>query len=177
MDSLLDDIREAFRVQKRLGDGALAQATEASVHLRLDVEGNSIAVLVKHLYGNARSRWSDFLTSDGEKPTRRRDEEFEADDAALETVLVWWEDTWAVAFATLESLTAADLERDVLLRGETLSVPFALFRQLGHVANHVGQIVMLAKHGAGSSWKTLSLPRVETSEYRERLRRASEEQG
>ncbi len=176
-ESLLADIREAYRLQKQLGDGALAQATEASVHFRLDVEGNTIAVIVKHLYGNARSRWPDFLTADGEKASRRRDEEFEADDASLETVRAWWEDTWTLAFATLTSLTASDLQRNIILHGKPLSVPLALLKQLGHIANHVGQIVMLAKHGAGPKWATLSVPRVATDEYHERLRRVEEEQG
>ncbi len=159
LDAILGDIRHAFRAQKTLGDGALAQLEDPDVLLRLDVEGNSVAALVKHLRGNMLSRWTAFLTEDGEKATRRRDDEFEVEVASLAEVLAWWEEGWGVALATLDSLRPDDLERTVTVRGEPHSVPKALLRQLTHVAYHVGQIVLLAKHARGERWSTLSIPR------------------
>lgn len=157
--TVLDELAAAYRAQKRLGDGALAQLEDADVNLRVDPLSNSIAVIVKHLRGNMLSRWRDFLTSDGEKPERRRDEEFEEEQADLAQVTGWWEEAWTVALGELEALTPADLERTVTIRGDPHGVTRALLRQLTHTAQHVGQLVLLAKHARGGRWRTLSIPR------------------
>ena len=157
--TLLEELEDAFRAQKRLGDGALAQLEDADVRLRPDPSSNSIAVIVKHLHGNMLSRWTDFLGSDGEKPARRRDEEFVEDVAGIAQVRSWWEQAWQAALTELGALAPADLERTVTIRGEAHSVPRALLRQLTHTAQHVGQIVLLAKHARGEDWRTLSIPR------------------
>jgi len=157
--TILDEIKASFRAQKALGDGALAQLDDADVLVRPDPDSNSVAVIVNHLRGNMVSRWTDFLTSDGEKATRRRDDEFEVESASLAEVLAWWEEGWAVALGELATLVPDDLARTVTIRGEPHSVPRALFRQLTHTAYHVGQIVLLAKHVRGDQWTTLSIPR------------------
>jgi hypothetical protein len=156
---LLAEIVNGFRAQKRAGDAALAQLADEDWQRRLDAESNSIAVLVRHLDGNMRSRWSEFLASDGEKPTRQRDAEFEDADLAPDELRRLWERGWSTVFAAIEPLTPADLTRVVTIRGEPHSVARALLRQLTHYAQHVGQIVLLAKHLRGPSWRTLSIPR------------------
>lgn len=163
--TLLSELKDAYRAQKALGDGALAQLEDADVNLRPDPLSNSVAVIVKHLHGNMLSRWANFLTSDGEKPERRRDEEFEEDGASVAQVRAWWDDAWSVALRELDALGAADLERTVTIRGEPHSVPRALLRQLTHTAQHVGQIVLLAKHARGGDWRTLSIPRRGTAAF------------
>lgn len=167
MQTVLDEIRASFRAQKALGDGALRQLEGADVHVRADPEGNSIAVLVKHLRGNMLSRWTGFLDRDGEKPERDRDAEFEEHDASLEDVLRWWDEGWSAASSALDALAPDDLARTVRLRGEPHSVPGALLRQLTHTAQHVGQIVLLAKHARGERWRTLSIPRGGTRAFNE----------
>lgn len=157
--TFLDEVRSAYRAQKKLGDGALAQLEDADVHLLLDPESNSIAIIVKHLWGNMLSRWTDFLHSDGEKASRQRDAEFEEARATREQVMAWWEQGWAAALSALDALGPDDLGRTVTIRGEIHTVPRALLRQLTHYANHVGQIVLLAKHARGEAWATLSIPR------------------
>jgi hypothetical protein len=156
---LLAEVVEGFRAQKRAGDAALAQLEDDDWQRRLDEESNSVAVLVRHLDGNMRSRWSEFLTSDGEKPTRQRDAEFEDATAAPDELLAIWERGWSAVFAAIEPLTPDDLARVVPIRGEPHSVARALLRQLTHYAQHVGQIVLLAKHLRGPAWRTLSIPR------------------
>lgn len=163
--TLLGELKDAYRAQKRLGDGALAQLEDADVNARPDPLANSVAVIVKHLHGNMLSRWTDFLTSDGEKPERRRDEEFEEERATVAQVRAWWDEAWRVAFAELDALGPADLGRSVTIRGEPHSVPRALLRQLTHTAQHVGQIVLLAKHARGEEWRTLSIPRGGTAQF------------
>jgi hypothetical protein len=156
----LFDLVRTFRNYKALGDGALAQVSDADLHTLVDPEANSIAVIVKHLAGNLRSRFTDFLTSDGEKPERDRDAEFEMHrPASRDDIVGWWEDAWAIALASLDSLTAEDLERTVTIRGEPFLVFEALSRLAAHAAYHVGQIVFLAKHFAGPRWKSLSIPK------------------
>ena len=158
-ETLLAEIVNGFRTQKRAGDAALAQLADDDWQRRLDPESNSIAVLVRHLDGNMRSRWSDFLASDGEKPTRERDAEFEDAAVAPDELRRVWERGWATLFAAIESLTPADVTRVVTIRGEPHSVAGALLRQLTHYAQHVGQIVLLAKHLRGPAWRTLTMPR------------------
>jgi len=149
----------SFRRQKSTADRALAQLREEDWHAALDQESNSIAVLVQHMAGNLRSRWRDFLTTDGEKPDRDRDAEFEDAGRQPSELRAAWEDGWSIALASLDSLTAVDLGKQVTIRGERSSVAEALVRSLDHAAGHVGQIIMLAKHWRGEQWQTLTLPR------------------
>jgi len=156
----LRDILRTYRTHKSMGDRALAQVADADLHRLIDPDANSIAVLVQHQAGNLRSRFTDFLTTDGEKPDRNRDGEFEMpDQMSRDELLQRWESGWAIAFASIEALTPDDLERTVTARGEQFLVVEALDKLAAHAAYHVGQIVFLAKHFVGSSWKTLSIPR------------------
>ena len=156
----LVDIVRTFRNYKTLGDRAMSQVSDADLHTLLDPDANSIAVIVKHLAGNLRSRFKDFLTSDGEKPDRDRDAEFEMPERASRAVLMaWWDEAWAIALGSIESLTPDDLERTVTIRGEQFHVVEALNRLAAHAAYHVGQMVFLAKHFAGPQWRSLSIPK------------------
>ena len=164
--SYLRDSLSLFRYYKTLTERAMAQVTDEQLFAVLDGEMNCIAIIVKHMAGNMRSRWTDFLTSDGEKPDRDRDAEFElAATDTREHVLGLWEQGWAVVFAAISSLTPADLDKRVRVRGEAHSVIEAINRQTTHYAAHVGQIVLLAKHYAGSGWQTLSIPRGKSKEF------------
>lgn len=168
---LADAIRQ-FHGQKRLVESAIAQIPEQALFTALDPEGNSIAIVMKHMAGNMRSRWTDFLTSDGEKPDRHRDSEFEKEPSdSRESLRERWESGWATLFAAVESLAPADLSRNVSIRGEPHSVVRAIARQLTHYAYHAGQIVFLAKHFTGPAWRSLSIPRGES----ERVNRAMRE--
>jgi len=162
----LDDMRERFESYRSLAERAFAQTEPSERFIELSPGGNSIAHLMKHIAGNLRSRWTDFLTSDGEKPDRNRDTEFElgdGDDAqSLERA---WNAGWELLFAALDSITPADLERTVLIRHEPHSVISAMNRALGHYAMHVGQIVLIAKHLRGERWQTLSIPRGGTEQF------------
>ena len=158
-DAYLTDVRVQFEKMKQLAEGAIAQVPDHQLLVSLDPESNSLAVIMKHMAGNLRSRFTDFLTADGEKPNRNRDGEFEVDTATREQILADWESGWKVLFATLQTLTADDLLRDVFIRAERHSVIQALDRQLTHHSYHVGQIVFLAKHLRAAEWKTLSMPR------------------
>jgi len=162
----LSDIVRAFRGYKMLGEAAIAQVSDHDLHTLLDPEANSVAIIVKHLAGNFRSRYAEFLTTDGEKPDRDRDREFEAHERPSRgQIVAWWESGWAVALASLEALTPDDLERTVRIRGEAFLVFEALNRSVTHTAYHVGQIVLLAKHFAGPDWKSLSIPKGESKAY------------
>jgi hypothetical protein len=149
-----------------LGERAIAQVTsDADLHRQLDGDSNSIAVIVKHIGGNLRSRFTDFLTTDGEKPDRNRDSEFEIEGApSRDRLLRWWNDGWDVALESIGSLKPDDLERTVTIRGEELLVVEALNRSVTHIAYHVGQIVYLARHFASGAWQTLSIPRGRSAE-------------
>jgi hypothetical protein len=156
----LEETIRQLRKLKDLADKAMAQIRDEDWFTTLDEEANSIAVIVKHMAGNMRSRWTDFLTSDGEKPDRRRDLEFEIEVRdAKESLLKRWEIGWRCLFDALTPLKPEDLGKTVLIRGEPHSVMQAINRQLSHYAYHVGQIVFLAKHFAGARWQTLSVPR------------------
>jgi Protein of unknown function (DUF1572) len=163
--SYLEDSLAIFRQYKILADRALAQVTDEQLLLTLDEETNSIAVLVKHLSGNMRSRWTAFLTSDGEKPDRNRDSEFVDPPATRAALLEQWEAGWAALFGAVEPLTDADLGRTVLIRGEAHSVMQAINRQIAHYAQHIGQIVLLAKHYAGNRWRCLSVPKNKSADF------------
>lgn len=147
----------------------MAQVSDEQLVTVLDSDGNSIAVIVKHMAGNMRSRWTDFLTSDGEKPDRNRDMEFEEPPATREAVLALWERGWQSLFSGLEPLTEADLQRTVAIRGEAHSVMQAINRQMAHYAYHCGQIVFLAKHFTHAEWKSLSVPREQSAESNRRV--------
>jgi hypothetical protein len=161
----LDEIRRQLRGHKRLAEGALAQLKDEDFFVTLDPESNSIAILIKHISGNMRSRFTDFLTTDGEKPDRHRDGEFELSDKTTRAELMnWWEEGWKVVFGALDSLTPDDVMRTVQIRQEPHTVMQALNRALAHYATHLGQIVFLAKHFRSSEWKTLSIPRGKSEE-------------
>lgn len=163
----LEEARRQFRGHKRMGEAAMAQLKDEEFFVTLDPESNSVAILVKHLAGNMRSRFSDFLTSDGEKPDRFRDREFEITPSTTRAdVMKWWEDGWAVVLNTIESLKAEDVMRTVTIRGEAHSVLQAVNRQIAHYAQHTGQVVFLAKHLRSSDWKTLSIPRGKSEEFK-----------
>jgi uncharacterized protein DUF1572 len=163
----LEEINRQFRGHKRMGEAALAQLEEGELFVSIDPESNSVAALVKHIAGNARSRFTDFLTSDGEKPDRFRDQEFEVSEKTTrEDVLGWWEQGWTHVFSTLDSLRPEDVQRTVTIRGEPHTVMQALNRALAHYAQHIGQIVFLAKHLRSSRWQTLSIPRGKSEDYK-----------
>jgi hypothetical protein len=151
-----------FRNYKALAEGAIAQVpTDADLQRMLDPDSNSIVIIVKHVAGNLRSRFRDFLTTDGEKPDRQRDTEFEATETiAREEVLEWWNAGWAIAMHSIEALTPDDLGRTVYIRGEPFGVMEALNRSVTHTAYHVGQIVYLARHLASPNWQSLSIPKA-----------------
>lgn len=163
--SYLKDSIDLFRYFKRLGDRAMSQVPEDALSAILDPESNSIAVIVKHLAGNMRSRWNDFLTVDGEKPDRNRDSEFEAAPKTRGELNELWESNWKLVFDALAPLTESDLSRTIYIRGEAHSVMQAINRNLTHTTYHVGQIVFLAKHFAGSNWKSLTIPRGKSADF------------
>ena len=164
MDSLASAIN-AFRANKRLADKAIAQVSDEKLRIALDDGTNSIAVIMKHVAGNLRSRWTDFLTTDGEKPDRHRDSEFIDDFGSRDDILSFWENGWDCLFSTLESLSDSDLEKTVTIRGEPHSVSLAIARSLGHTCYHVGQIVLLARHHVGEDWNVLTIPRGKSEEF------------
>jgi hypothetical protein len=163
--SYLEDSLTLFRYYKKLCDDAMAQVADEELTRVLDGEMNSIAQIVKHMAGNMRSRWTDFLTSDGEKPDRNRDGEFVDPPASREALLAIWEDGWNRIFTALGPLTEADMSRTVTIRGEPHSIMQAINRQMAHYAYHCGQIVMLAKHFRGENWKSLSVPRNKSADF------------
>jgi hypothetical protein len=167
--SYLEDSIGVFRYYKRLAEGAIAQVSDEELYRSLDPEMNSIALIVKHMAGNMCSRWSDFLTSDGEKPDRNRDCEFELPPQGREAVLELWERGWETLFGALEPLTDADLARTVTIRGEAHSVMQAINRQLAHYPYHCGQIVFLAKHLRHENWHSLSVPRGHSQEFNQKV--------
>jgi hypothetical protein len=149
----------SFQYHKTLADRAIAQVSDAALHQAIDAETNSIAVIVQHLSGNLASRWTDFLTTDGEKPTRDRDQEFVDAKAGRAELLAAWEAAWNQLFASLAALVPDDFQRTVTIRGEAHSIPLAIQRSLAHTSYHIGQIVLLARHWAGDQWTTLTIPR------------------
>jgi hypothetical protein len=157
--SYLQDSRNVLRAYKNLADRAMAQVSDQQLFTALGEETNSIAIIVKHMAGNMRSRFTDFLTTDGEKPDRNRDSEFEPSPAARAELMALWENGWKCVFDALEPLTDADLVRTVTIRGEPHSVMQAINRQIAHYANHTGQVILLAKYFAGPQWQTLSIPK------------------
>ena len=164
----LEEARRQLRGHKRMGEGAMNQLKDADFFVTLDAESNSIAILVKHLAGNMRSRFTDFLTSDGEKPDRFRDREFEMMAAPTRAdVMKWWEEGWGCVFSALDALKPEDVMRTVPIRGEPHTVLQAVNRQIAHYAQHIGQMVFLAKHLRSSDWQTLSIPRGKSEEFKQ----------
>jgi hypothetical protein len=167
--SFLEDSLAVFRYYKKLAERAMEHVTDEQLFAQLDDEANSIAIIVKHMTGNMRSRWTDLLTTDGEKPNRNRDSEFISPPATRQALLEDWEKGWDCVFKALESLTDADLGRTVTIRGEAHSVMQAVNRQLAHYPHHVGQIVLLTKHFAGDRWQSLSVPRNKSAEFNRKV--------
>ncbi len=163
----LDEARRQMRGHKRMGEGAMAQLRDEDFFVTLDPESNSVAILAKHLAGNMRSRFTDFLTSDGEKPNRFRDREFEVTTATTRAdVMRWWEEGWACVVGAIDALKPEDVMRTVTIRNEPHTVLQAINRQIAHYAQHIGQIVFLAKHLRSTDWKTLSIPRGKSEEFK-----------
>ncbi len=162
----LDEVRRGLRGYKRLAEAAIAQLSGEEMFRQIDPEANSVAVLMKHISGNMRSRFTDFLTSDGEKPGRHRDQEFIQENLTREDLMRTWETEWQRLFTTLESLQPEDVGRTITIRGEEHTVLQALNRALLHYTQHIGQIVFLAKHIRGAEWKSLSIPRGKSEEYK-----------
>ena len=165
MPNLAQEFKTAFAYNKQLAEKAVAQINDEHLRTALDPETNSITVIMKHVAGNLRSRWTDFLTSDGEKPWRDRDDEFEDTFAGREQLMEFWEAGWAVLFGTLDSLKDSDFAKNVTIRGESLSVPLAIGRSLSHCGYHVGQIVMISRILAGDAWTTLTVPRGGSKDF------------
>jgi hypothetical protein len=171
----LDESRRQMRGHKRLAEGAMAQLRDDELFITLDAESNSVAVIVKHMAGNMRSRFTDFLTTDGEKPDRHRDQEFEMTATTTRSeVMTWWEEGWSRVIGAIESLEPEDLMRKVTIRGEPHTVLQAINRQIAHYAQHTGQIVFLAKHIRSSKWKTLSIARGKSEELNTKLSKTFE---
>ena len=168
--SYLEDSLSLFRQQKKLAEGAIGQVSDEQLYAVLDEEMNSIAVVVKHMAGNMRSRWTDFLTSDGEKPDRDRDSEFVDPPPTREALMKLWEEGWDRVFTALGPLSDSDLARTVTIRGEAHSVMQAINRQIAHYAYHCGQIVLLAKHFQHDRWRSLSVPRAKSADFNKRVR-------
>ncbi len=160
---------DEFEKIKKLADKAINQLTDEHLHVAIDSESNSVAVIMRHMAGNMRSRWVDFLTSDGEKPNRMRDQEFEETNVSREELLAEWEHGWQCVFDAVRPLTDADLQRTVIVRSEPHSVYQAISRQISHYAGHTYQILFLAKHLLGPHWKTLSIPRGQSEEFNRRM--------
>jgi len=164
-ETYLEDVLERLRGTKRLADEAAAQVSDEEFFRALDPEANSIAVVMKHMAGNMRSRWTDFLTSDGEKPDRRRDSEFVAEGEDRRAILEAWEAGWRLVFDAVGSLAPADLTRAITIRHEPYTVVSAINRQLAHYNQHAGQIIFLAKHFKSSAWRSLSIPRGQSETF------------
>jgi len=163
----LEEIKRQFRGHKRMGEAAMAQLEDRDFVVALDAESNSVGTLVKHIAGNARSRFTDFLSSDGEKPDRFRDREFEMSaQTTRDEVMGWWEEAWLHVFSTLDSLAPEDVQRTVTIRQEPHTVMQALNRALAHYAQHIGQIVFLAKHLRSKQWQTLSIARGKSENFK-----------
>jgi uncharacterized damage-inducible protein DinB len=164
-DNYLASTRKLFRHYKALADKAIAQINEEQLHWQFNPESNSIAIIIQHMAGNSISRWTDFLTSDGEKPSRNRDAEFEETAINKEELLLLWEKGWQCLFDAIEPLTETDLTRIIYIRNEGHTVTEAINRQLAHLAYHTGQIVLLAKMLAGENWRSLTIPKGQSQQF------------
>jgi hypothetical protein len=165
METCIGELRKV----KRLADKSIEQLDDAQLWMRIDPDANSVAVIMRHVAGNMRSRWTDFRTSDGEKPDRHRDQEFEDVSIGRAELLAEWEDGWQRVFAALEAVTDAELAEIVYIREEPHTIFKATVRQVVHYAGHAYQILLLAKHLKGPDWKTLSIPRGKSDEFNQRM--------
>ncbi len=165
LQNFLDESTAAFHGYKTLAEKAMKQVSDEEFFRAIDAGSNSIASLAKHIGGNLRSRWTDFLTADGEKPDRNRDSEFVAENDTRDRIMQFWETGWNALFETLRFLKPEDLEKIVQIRGEDFTVIKAINRAAMHTASHVGQITFLAKHFRSSEWQTLSIARNESAEF------------
>ena len=165
IENYLSDAIQSFRNYKKLAERALAQISDEEFFRQIDEESNSIAIIVKHIAGNLKSRWTDFLTSDGEKDFRNRDSEFIADGDKRESLLRFWEEGWQILFDELGALKADDFSKTITIRQQSHTVCEAINRQLTHYAYHIGQITFLAKHFRSSDWKTLSVPKNKSAQF------------
>jgi len=163
------DSTDIFRYYKKLGERAMAQCPDEGLFTVLDAESNSIAIIVKHMAGNMRSRWTDFLTTDGEKPDRNRDTEFEDAPKTRAALMELWERGWKYVFDAFAPLSDEDLIREITIRTEPHSVMQAINRQVAHYSYHVGQIVYLARHFAGAKWQSLTIPKKKSAEFNARV--------
>ena len=163
--SYIKDSISLFRHYKKMTESAMAQCPDTGLFATLDKESNSIAIIVKHLAGNMRSRWTNFLTTDGEKPDRNRDSEFEEPPTTRAELFTVWDAGWKVLLEALDALTEADVTKTVMIRAEPHSVMQAINRQMAHYAAHLGQIVFLAKHFASDNWKSISVPRKGSTQF------------
>lgn len=165
LDTSIDELRKV----KKLADKAIAQLSDDELWTRIDPESNSVAIIMRHMAGNMRSRWIDFRTSDGEKPDRLRDQEFEERPMTRAELIAEWEHGWQCVFEALGAITDADLQETVFIRAEPHSIFKALVRQLAHYAGHTYQILAIGKHLKGRDWKTLSVPRGKSEEFNQRM--------
>ncbi len=166
---ILSAVVDEFQKIKKLADKAVAQLSDEQLHAKSDPEANSVAIIMRHMAGNMRSRWVNFLTSDGEKPDRMRDREFEDVPQTRAELIAEWEQGWQCVFDAITPLTDADLQHTVMIRSEPHSVYKAMSRQVAHYAGHAYQILLLAKHLLGPDWKTLSIPRGQSEEFNRRM--------
>lgn len=169
----LDSVIKRIKEYKELGDKTLAQLSDDQLFYRPNESSNSIALIIQHMNGNMLSRWTNFLTEDGEKPWRRRDEEFEEQSLGKEEMLALWEEGWKIFLDTLHSLTTADLQKTITIRTQPLIVMDAINRQLAHYSYHVGQIVFIGKSLKDSGWQSLSIPKGDSNRFNEQLRNGS----
>lgn len=165
----IENALKEFRGMKALADKSFAQVSDEEFFRAIDPESNSIAVIMKHMAGNMRSRWTDFLTSDGEKPDRHRDTEFELESEDRRAIEERWEEGWRIVFEAIEPLKTEDLMRTVTIRREPHTIVEAVNRQLTHYGEHVGQIIFLAKHLKSSAWRTLSVPRGMSEAFNKKM--------
>ena len=166
----LEELYRGLRGHKRMADSAIAQLSDEQFFALPDPDSNSVAIIVKHMAGNLRSRFTDFLTTDGEKPDRQRDQEFLISESSRDALIHYWEQSWQLLFDTVTSLQPGDLERTVTIRSEPHTVLQALNRAMGHAAYHVGQITFLAKHWMGADWQSLSIPKGKSDEFLAKMR-------
>jgi len=166
---LMETSIEELHKVKKLADKSIEQLDDAQLWVKLDPEANSVAILMRHMAGNMRSRWTDFLTSDGEKPDRQRDREFEAVSVSRAELMAEWEDGWQRVFSALSPITDAQLQDTVYIRQEPHTIHKAIVRQIVHYAGHAYQILLLAKHLKGDEWRTLSVPRGQSEEFNRRM--------
>lgn len=167
--SMIDGALTAFRSNKGWADKAVGQLPDDKLHVALDPNTNCIAVIMKHVAGNLLSRWTDFLTTDGEKPWRNRDDEFVDTFATRDELIDYWNSGWQRLFDSLAGLSPSDLARTVAIRGEPHTVPLAIERSLAHCAYHVGQIMLIARILAGDQWTTITIPRGGSANFNQRV--------